>query len=351
MATVVTKGLKKFYGDVHALDDVSLDIEEGTLLAVIGPSGSGKTTLLRSIAGFVKLDAGKIYLDGEDITHVPPEKRNISMFFQNYALWPHMTVYNNIAYGLRLRKYNKNEIAEKIRWVLQLLDIEGLEDRKPSQLSGGQQQRIALARAIVVEPKVLLLDEPLSNLDAKIRLRIRFEIKALQQKLRLTTLYVTHDQEEALSIADKVAIMHNGKILQIGDPQEIYTKPATLFVADFVGTNNVIEKKGYVRDGVKFVNLGKLVLQAPPNVDVNKVNIVFRADEVEIERRNEEIPGYDYRFDGTISGKLYMGFKFRYEVTVDDENKDIKVIVNSDKDFSIGDKIGVFLKKDKVFIF
>lgn len=351
MATVITKELKKFYGNVRALDDVTLNIEEGTLLAVIGPSGSGKTTLLRSIAGFVKLDRGKIYIDKEDITHVSPEKRNISMFFQNYALWPHMTVYNNIAYGLKLRKYSKSKIDERIRWVARLLDIGGLENRKPSQLSGGQQQRIALARAIVVEPKVLLLDEPLSNLDAKIRLRIRFDIKALQQKLKLTTLYVTHDQEEALSIADRVAIMHDGKILQIGTPQEIYTSPTNLFVADFIGTNNVIKKEGYIKDGGKFINIGNLVLRAPSNVDVNKINVVFRADEVEIGHKDEQIDGYDYHFDGTISGKLYMGSKFRYEVTINDEKENIKVIVNSAKDFSIGENICVFLEKNRVFIY
>lgn len=181
VAVLECVNLKKYYGHVRALDDVSFTIEGSELLAVIGPSGSGKTTLLRSVAGFVRLDSGRIYLHGQDITDLAPEKRDVAMVFQNYALWPHMTVFENIAYGLKIKRIDKAKIREKVEWALKFLGLEGLADRKPSQLSGGQQQRVALARAIVVEPKLLLLDEPLSNLDAKIRLRIRFELKALQQ--------------------------------------------------------------------------------------------------------------------------------------------------------------------------
>lgn len=248
MAVLECVNLKKYYGHVRALDDVSFTIEGSELLAVIGPSGSGKTTLLRSVAGFVRLDSGRIYLHGQDITDLAPEKRDVAMVFQNYALWPHMTVFENIAYGLKIKRIDKAKIREKVEWALKFLGLEGLADRKPSQLSGGQQQRVALARAIVVEPKLLLLDEPLSNLDAKIRLRIRFELKALQQKLGIPTLYVTHDQEEALSIADRVIIIHNGKILQVGTPEEIYRNPSNLFVADFVGVNTII--KVPVKNGV-----------------------------------------------------------------------------------------------------
>lgn len=191
MAVLQAQGLYKSYGQVKALDDVNIEIEDSELLAVIGPSGSGKTTLLRSIAGFVQLDSGKILIRSKDITDFPPEKRNVAMFFQNYALWPHMTVFENVAYGLKIRRYDKKAIREKVEWALDFLDIKPLAERKPNQLSGGQQQRVALARAIVVQPDVLLLDEPLSNLDAKIRMRIRFELKALQRKLQIATLYVT----------------------------------------------------------------------------------------------------------------------------------------------------------------
>ena len=346
MATVTAKGLRKFYGNVSALNDVSIEIEEGKLLAVIGPSGSGKTTLLRSIAGFVKLDGGRIYLDDDDITDVPPEKRNISMFFQNYALWPHMTVYDNVAYGLKLRKYPKGEVADRVRWALSLLGVEGLEDRKPNQLSGGQQQRIALARAIVVEPRVLLLDEPLSNLDAKIRLRIRFEIKALQQKLRLTTLYVTHDQEEALSIADEVAVMHEGRILQVGTPQEIYTRPDNFFVADFVGINNVLERT--VQNGG--VKLGELFIPVEGKSDGSGVVVVFRADEIELDRDTSFTQPDEYGFTGVITGKLYMGSRYRYEISVSDSSED-RIIANSPKDFPLSEKVFLHVKKEKVFIY
>ncbi len=344
MATVTAEGLKKFYGSVSALNDVSIKIDEGKLLTVIGPSGSGKTTLLRSIAGFVKLDEGRIYLDDEDITDVPPERRNISMFFQNYALWPHMTVYDNVAYGLKLRKYPKKEMDERVRWALSLLDVEGLEDRKPSQLSGGQQQRIALARAIVVEPRVLLLDEPLSNLDAKIRLRIRFEIKALQQKLKLTTLYVTHDQEEALSIADEIAVMHEGRILQMGTPQEIYTRPSSLFVADFVGINNVIGV--VVSNGG--VRLGEMFIPVEEKSDGQEAVVVFRADEVRLARKGTDAEPDEYAFGGVITGKLYMGSRYRYEIAVSDKTK---VIANSPREFALDDRVTLCVKRDRVFVY
>jgi ABC-type Fe3+/spermidine/putrescine transport system ATPase subunit len=200
-------------------------VKEGKLAAILGPSGSGKSTLVRSIAGFVRPESGEIFLGDRNITHEKPELRNTAMVFQNYALWPHMTVYQNIAYGLKLRKKSQGEIEQKVRWALELVDLPGLEERYPTQMSGGQQQRVALARALVVDPEILLLDEPLSNLDAKIRYRLRFEIKKLQKRLNITTIYITHDQEEALSIADQVILLNDGLIQQDDTPEAIYSRP------------------------------------------------------------------------------------------------------------------------------
>lgn len=344
MAVLECVNLKKYYGHVRALDDVSFTIEGSELLAVIGPSGSGKTTLLRSVAGFVRLDAGRIYLHGQDITDLAPEKRDVAMVFQNYALWPHMTVFENIAYGLKIKRIDKAKIREKVEWALKFLGLEGLADRKPSQLSGGQQQRVALARAIVVEPKLLLLDEPLSNLDAKIRLRIRFELKALQQKLGIPTLYVTHDQEEALSIADRVIIIHNGKILQVGTPEEIYRNPSNLFVADFVGVNTII--KVPVKNGV--AKIGNVEKRIPNQQKI--ATVVIRADEVILStNKNVESGPEDLVLTGVIRGRLYLGSKYRYEMEVDGVNE--PVFINHGSDVETGTEVKVVVPKGSYFIF
>ena len=344
MAVLEGVNLKKYYGRVHALDNVSFAIEGSELLAVIGPSGSGKTTLLRSIAGFVKLDAGRIYLHGQDITDLSPEKRNVAMFFQNYALWPHMSVFENIAYGLKIKKVDKAKIREKVEWALEFLGLEGLADRKPSQLSGGQQQRVALARAIVVEPKVLLLDEPLSNLDAKIRLRIRFELKALQQKLKIPMLYVTHDQEEALSIADRVIIMHNGEVLQSGPPEEIYRSPRNLFVADFVGMNTIVRIP--VQNGV--VKVGNITKQI--STQQKTASIVVRADEVILSTNvNAEAEPEDLALTGVVKDKLYLGSKYRYEIEVD--GIDEPLFVNHESSVDPGERVKIIVPKGSYFIF
>ena len=341
MIVLKTEGLKKYYGEVRALDDVSVEIKEGELLAVIGPSGSGKTTLLRSVAGFVQLDGGKIYIRGRDVTDLPPERRNVAMFFQNYALWPHMTVFENVAYGLKVRKLSKEKIREKVEWVLNFLDIGHLANRKPSQLSGGQQQRVALARAIVVEPDLLLLDEPLSNLDAKIRMRIRFELRAMLKKLNIATLYVTHDQEEALSIADRIAVMSNGKILQVGEPREIYRKPANLFVADFVGVNCVVR--------AKLESIKRLGIAAPEEGE--ELNLVIRAEEAIMGRSNASIKktSNDLLLKGVIVGKLYLGSKTRYEVKLQELEENI--FINSEEDFQLNEPVQVLVKEGSYFLY
>lgn len=233
----------KRFGPLEAVSHVSLDIQDGELFTLLGPSGCGKTTLLRLIAGFYHPDHGELYFGGRTMSHVPTSERKIGMVFQNYALWPHMTVLENVAYGLKIKKMPAAKIADNVERVLHLVNLTGLEKRYPGQLSGGQQQRVALARALVLDPDVLLLDEPLSNLDAKIRVQVRAEIRKLQRELKITTIYVTHDQEEALTLSDRMVVMNFGKIQQVGEPLELYERPTNVFVADFLGTNNLLEAR------------------------------------------------------------------------------------------------------------
>src|SRR5689334_24985907 len=240
MARLQLTGLTKAYGEFHAVAGVDLDIAQGELVVLLGPSGCGKTTTLRMIAGFVVPTAGEIRLGGNDITNRPPWKRNTGLVFQSYALFPHLSVADNVAFGLRMRKLQGGEIAAKLARALRLVRLEGLADRLPRELSGGQQQRVALARALVIEPDILLLDEPLSNLDAKLRHEVRVEIRELQKKLGLTTVMVTHDQEEALSVSDRIAVMDAGRIRQTGTPYEVYAHPADHAVADLVGIANFV---------------------------------------------------------------------------------------------------------------
>jgi iron(III) transport system ATP-binding protein len=233
-------GVNLSYGTTRVLKNVDLAIRPGELFAFLGPSGCGKTTLLRLIAGFAQSQTGQVRLDGQDVASLPPWKRDVGMVFQSYALWPHMTVAQNVAFGLEERRRPRVEIEAKVAQALELVGLSELAQRRPAQLSGGQQQRVALARTIAIEPKVLLLDEPLSNLDAKMRVSVRRELRALQQRLGLTTIFVTHDQEEANTICDRIAVMEAGVIQQIGTPMELYERPANLFVANFLGTANIL---------------------------------------------------------------------------------------------------------------
>jgi iron(III) transport system ATP-binding protein len=235
------------YGATAVLEDVSLGVQKGEFFAFLGPSGSGKTTLLRLVAGFGTPDKGRILIGERDVTHLPPWSRGAGMVFQSYALWPHMTVAKNVAFGLERRKLPRADIDRKVATALALVGLSAYADRRPAQLSGGQQQRVALARTIVIEPEVLLLDEPLSNLDAKLRVEMRSELRALQRKLGLTAIYVTHDQEEANAIADRIAVLDQGRIQQIGAPTDLYDHPANRFVATFLGTANLIE--GHIAQG------------------------------------------------------------------------------------------------------
>jgi iron(III) transport system ATP-binding protein len=244
VASVELRGLTKRYGGMAVVDDVSQHIEHGSLVCLLGPSGCGKTTTLRLIAGFVEPTAGEIYVGNKLVSSpartVPPERRNMSMIFQSYALWPHMTVAGNVAYGLKLRKMDRGAIAQRVKAMLATTKLDALADRYPGELSGGQQQRVALARALIVEPETLLLDEPLSNLDANLREEMRFEVRRLHDQYRYTTVYVTHDQSEAMTAADVIAVMNAGRIEQVGSPEEIYDRPRSEFVARFIGSSNVL---------------------------------------------------------------------------------------------------------------
>ena len=238
---IAVQGLTKRFGSNEVVSRVGFSIGEGELFTLLGPSGCGKTTLLRLIAGFYVPDEGEIRFDDRRINDVPAHERGIGMVFQNYALWPHMTVFDNVAYGLKLRKVGRSEITERVKGALEKVRLGGLGDRYPGQLSGGQQQRVALARALVLNPQILLLDEPLSNLDAKVRIQVRAEIRKLQKELGITTVYVTHDQEEALTLSDRIAVFNQGKLFQIGSPKDLYERPANRFVADFIGINNLVD--------------------------------------------------------------------------------------------------------------
>ena len=313
------KDIVKKFGTLEAVSNVSLEIHDGELFTLLGPSGCGKTTILRLIGGFHKPDGGDVLFGGKSVTGVPPYERNIGMVFQNYALWPHMTISNNIAYGLRLKKMPRSEIAQSISRVLKLVNLTGLGDRYPGQLSGGQQQRVALARALVLNPDVLLLDEPLSNLDAKIRIQVRAEIRKLQKDLGITTIYVTHDQEEALTLSDRIAVIDHGKLQQLGSPRDLYEKPETPFVADFIGINNLIP--GDVREvnstdqSIKVdTKVGALVCLGDSRFKPGgRCMISVRPETSQISASESSEKGINC-IGGTVSFTYYLGNTVRYDV-------------------------------------
>jgi len=268
MVRVRLVNLSKYFGKVKAVDNLNLEIKDGEFVALLGPSGCGKTTTLLMIAGIYKPTKGYIYFDDQIVNDLPPKERNVGMVFQSYALYPHMKVYDNIAFPLKLKKVPKHEIDQKVREVARFLRIEELLDRKPSQLSGGQQQRVALARALAKEPQLFLMDEPLSNLDAKLRVTMRAELKRLQKQLGITTIYVTHDQVEAMTMADRIAVLNEGRLQQYGEPRELYDKPANVFVAGFIGSPpmNFIDGSLIEKDGGMLVDFGPFQVKLPPDV-------------------------------------------------------------------------------------
>ena len=312
----------KRFGDAAAVDDVSFDVPRGSFATLLGPSGCGKTTTLRMIAGFYEPDVGDIELGGKRINNLPAHKRGAAMVFQDYALFPHMSVRANVGYGLRLQRRSRAEIAAKVDETLKFVGLAGLGDRQPSQLSGGQQQRVAVARALVVEPQILLLDEPLSNLDAKLRESLRWELRALQQRLGMTFVYVTHDQDEALSLSDWVAVMNAGKVEQAGVPWEIYYHPKTAFLADFVGAVNLVPAVvREVRDGVAIVSLGPT--HAPVRVPEGaapatgaQVRLCIRPESLALRPTSAAADG-QVLLPGTVARKAFLGDLMRYWVIVD----------------------------------
>ncbi|MBU2512353.1 ABC transporter ATP-binding protein [bacterium] len=358
MAFIDIKNLFKSFDKVEAISHINLEVTEGELITLLGPSGCGKTTTLRCIAGLERPEGGDIIIDGKSMVaegFVHPSKRGIGMVFQNYAVWPHMRVYTNIAYGLKLQKTPKREIRKAVEDVLELVGLGGLENRYPGQLSGGQQQRVALARALVRNPKVLLLDEPLSNLDAKLREELRFEIKSLVRRMGITSVYVTHDQAEAMVISDRVAVMYAGKIEQIGTPTEIYQKPASKFVADFIGTMNFIpgrivdimreKSQAYVRTSFS----DKLLCQLNTEVSVLKGDDVFaslRPEDVEVFADRPE--GKDHCYKGTILNRAYLGNLLFFFIDLNGDK--IRAQASHLQPFEEGQEVYVYLNPEKCIL-
>src|SRR3569833_3093883 len=299
------------YGDNVVLDGINLDIQPGELFALLGRSGCGKTTLFRLIAGFADARHGRIVVGGKEISNLPPWKRDVGMVFQSYALWPHMTVGDNVAFGLRERRLPRAEIRRRVDAALSFVGLTTQIDRRPSQLSGGQQQRVALARTIAIEPMILLLDEPLSNLDAKLRVQVRRELRALQKSLGLTTVIVTHDQEEANTICDRVAVMNEGKVQQVGTPTEVYERPTNLFVAQFLGTANLVEGK---MTGAGFQSDFGIVLPPPKRVDLKPgVRPVFSPQDTTLTPKGQA--GHNNpSMPGEIVEREFLGSTIRYGV-------------------------------------
>lgn len=322
MAYIEFKNVVKRFGDFTALDHVSLEIPKGAFVTLLGPSGCGKTTLMRQLAGFSEPEEGDVLVDGKRMNGLPPFKRNTPLVFQEYALFPHMTVYENISYGLKLVKAPKGEIDRRVSEMLEMFNLVGLEKRFPREMSGGQQQRVAFARALVMGQEILLLDEPLSNLDAKLRVDVRTELRQIQRKLGITAIYVTHDQDEALSMSDIIAVMRQGRIEQIGTPWEIYFRPANRFVADFVGTVNFLDANVLAADEhVLTVSHCGMELRVPTEVSASageEITLVVRPECIHLAAENETLPEGAV-LNGTIENYSFLGRMIRYWVRVCEE--------------------------------
>src|SRR3954464_8210234 len=298
---ITLQSIVKRYGDVVAVDDVSQEMPGGEFFTLLGPSGCGKTTTLRLIAGFEKLDAGAVLLDGVDVSGRPPHKRPLNTVFQSYALFPHMTVADNVAFGLRYKRVTKAEKAKRVGEAMSMVQLSGLEARRPGQLSGGQQQRVALAPALVLEPPVLLLDEPLGALDARLRVDLQVELKRIQETLGITFIYVTHDQDEALTMSDRVAVMRGGRVEQCGEPRVLYEEPATAFVANFLGASNLIPAQ--VSEGA--LRVGEFTLRADVNGRTGEALAMIRPERVRLE---PHATGGENRVPGMVEAVVYLGF-------------------------------------------
>ncbi|HIW42341.1 MAG TPA: polyamine ABC transporter ATP-binding protein [Candidatus Mediterraneibacter vanvlietii] len=332
------KDIKKVFDDTVVVDNFNLTVKKGEFVTFLGPSGCGKTTTLRMIAGFEFPTEGEILLNGEDISHIPPNLRPINTVFQRYALFPHLNVYENVAFGLNLKRLPKSVISEKVKHVLEVVDLEGFEKRQISTLSGGQQQRIAIARAIVNEPDILLLDEPLGALDLKMRKEMQLELKSMHERLGITFIYVTHDQEEALTMSDKVVVMSDGMIQQIGTPEEIYNEPKNAFVADFIGESNIFEGRMAASMTVEFC---KAQFPCVDNVPKDtRVDVVVRPEDVVITRPE------DGQIRGVVDSAVFKGMY--YEITaISGENE---VVIQTTKSAQLGQEIGMRIAPDDIHV-
>ncbi|UNQ73811.1 ABC transporter ATP-binding protein [Infirmifilum sp. NZ] len=348
MKLLYLEGVTKRYGNVTAVNNVTLEIEKGKLVSILGPSGCGKTTTLRIIAGLTTPDSGRVYLEDRDITFLPPEKREMGMVFQNYALWPHMTVYENVAFPLRARGLSKDEIERRVREYLELVRLYELRDRYPYQLSGGQQQRVALARALAVNPKVLLLDEPLSNLDAKLRDEMRVELREIQRKLGITAVYVTHDQVEALALSDYIALMKDGKVVQFGTPKEVFFNPADEFVASFLGRTNLVPAKVERVDPegkLVLVRVGDALLKAPLRQSPTSGTVLLAVRASFAELLPAGSPVADNVLEATVRTVLFTGEKYEYSVELDTGNV---IRVESTSEYPQGERVKIRIPFEKL---
>lgn len=332
--------ISKVYSDngFKAVDDFNLEVKRGEFVTFLGPSGCGKTTTLRMIAGFEMPTSGEILLNGEDISQLPANKRPINTVFQRYALFPHMNIYDNIAFGLKLKKLPKEEIRKKVKRVLDIVDLEGFENRKISTLSGGQQQRIAIARALVNEPEILMLDEPLGALDLKMRQEMQIELKHMHDELGITFIYVTHDQEEALTMSDKIVVLSEGRIQQIGMPEDIYNEPQNAFVADFIGESNIF--KGIMTGHMKVRFCGGEFIGMDDVPEGTLVDVVVRPEDVIITKPEDGI------IEGEVVSVIFKGM--HYEVTV--ESGKYEMVIRTTKCYSVGERIGMKLEPDGIHI-
>ncbi len=329
---------KKFEDDV-ILDNINLTIKDKEFMTFLGPSGCGKTTTLRIIAGFLESDSGQVIFEGKDINNLPPHKRQVNTIFQRYALFPHLNVYDNIAFGLRIKKMKEKDISKKVHEMLELVNLRGFQRRNIASLSGGQQQRVAIARALAVEPRVLLLDEPLGALDLKLRKDMQVELKNIQKRMGITFIYVTHDQQEALSMSDTVVVMNDGKIQQIGTPIDIYNEPQNAFVADFIGESNILD--GVMLDDFKAKFSGAVFQCLDKGFAVNEsVDIVVRPEDVDV------VPVEEGTISGTITSNTFKGVHF--EMIVDIDN--FKWMIQTTDYYPVGAKIGIQIEPDAIHV-
>ena len=334
------ENVNKFYEDTHVLKNINFEIEKGKFYTLLGPSGCGKTTILRIIAGFTDVSNGKVTLNGADVTNLPPNKRKVNTVFQDYALFPHMNVFENIAFGLRLKKTPDNIIKEKVADALKMVQLSGYENREISQMSGGQQQRVAIARALVNEPEVLLLDEPLSALDLKLRTDMQYELRELQQRLGITFIFVTHDQEEALAMSDEIFVMSKGEVVQSGTPVDIYDEPINRFVADFIGESNIVD--GVMKEDYLVEFVGKEFECADAGMRPNeKVEIVIRPEDLTLTSIENG------KFTVEVDTQLFRGV--HYEIICYDENGN-EWMIHSTRKAEVGSKVGLYFEPHDIHV-